>query len=61
MAISMKCPLCGKRAFDTSRLHNTKEPVEISLKCPHCRNIVSVPITERMCLPSRLGGNLTQN
>ena len=57
----MKCPLCGKRAFDTSRLHNTKEPVEISLKCPHCRNIVSVPITERMCMPSRLGGNTTQN
>ncbi len=60
MAISMKCPLCGKRVFDTSKLHNTEEPLEISLKCPHCRNIVCVPITERMSLPSRMGGRRTQ-
>lgn len=34
----MKCPCCGKRAFDISRL--SKEQIEIELKCPNCHKFV---------------------
>jgi hypothetical protein len=37
----MKCPRCGRRAFDILPLPN--EQVEITLKCPHCHQIVAVP------------------
>ena len=57
MDIPMKCPLCGKRAFDTTGFYNTNQPVEISLKCPQCGRIVRVPIARDMCLPDRKGGN----
>lgn len=44
----MKCPNCGRRAFDISRL--PKEEVEITLKCPQCGKFVSVPCTEKSLL-----------
>ena len=31
MYISMKCPVCGKRAFDTSKLFEEPHNIEISL------------------------------
>jgi len=37
------CPVCDKRIFDVTKL--TEEPVNIRLKCPHCKKIVSIPIT----------------
>lgn len=40
----MKCPNCGRRAFDISKL--PKEEVEVTLKCPQCGKFVSVPCTE---------------
>lgn len=43
MAKKMKCPNCGRRAFDISKL--PKEQVEITLKCPQCGKFVSVPCT----------------
>ncbi len=39
--IRMKCPRCGKRAFDISGLPS--EQIEIELKCPNCHKIVSIP------------------
>jgi transcription elongation factor Elf1 len=41
----MKCPNCGRRAFDISRL--PKEEVEVTLKCPQCGKFVSVPCNEK--------------
>ena len=43
--MKMKCPNCGRRAFDISRL--PKEEVEVTLKCPHCRKFVTVPCNEK--------------
>jgi uncharacterized C2H2 Zn-finger protein len=40
----MKCPKCGRRAFDISKL--PKEQVEVMLKCPQCKKLVTVPCTE---------------
>lgn len=40
----MRCPKCGRRAFDISRL--PKEEVEVSLKCPQCVKFVSIPCIE---------------
>jgi transcription elongation factor Elf1 len=42
----MKCPNCGRRAFDISNL--PKEEVEVTLKCPQCGKFVSVPCNEEM-------------
>jgi len=39
---SMRCPCCHKRAFDVVGL--AAEPIAIQLKCPHCKNIVTVEI-----------------
>jgi len=41
----MKCPKCGRRAFDISKL--PMEKVEVILKCPQCKKIVSVPCIEK--------------
>jgi DNA-directed RNA polymerase subunit RPC12/RpoP len=41
----MKCSHCGRRAFDISDL--PKEQVEVSLKCPQCGKLVSVPCDEK--------------
>ena len=37
---SMQCPLCGHRAFDIS--DNYSGQIEVDLKCPHCKNIVTI-------------------
>ena len=39
------CPLCKRRVFDASGLSGN--PVRLRLKCPHCRNIVIIPISEK--------------
>lgn len=44
MGSKMKCPNCGKRAFDISKL--PKERITIELKCPHCNKIVRVYCSE---------------
>ena len=54
---SMKCPVCGKRAFDTSKLLEGNLNIEISLKCPNCKNIVSVELTSSNCLEPRRSGS----
>lgn len=41
----MKCPKCGRRAFDISKL--PKEEIEVTLKCPQCGNFASVPCNEK--------------
>lgn len=63
MDIPMRCPNCGKRAFDTSGFLKTNHPVEISLKCPQCGRIVRVPVVPDMRLPMKKGGkhNHTMN
>lgn len=38
------CPICEKRIFDVSKL--TGSPVYVRLKCPHCRKIVRISISE---------------
>lgn len=38
------CPVCGKRIFDVSDIPGN--PVRVRLKCPHCRKIVRIPISE---------------
>jgi len=37
------CPVCERRVFDASDLSGN--PVRVRLKCPHCRNIVKIPIS----------------
>jgi len=44
---SMRCPCCHKRAFDVVGM--AVEPIAIQLKCPHCKNIVTVEITVMDC------------
>lgn len=41
-ARTMNCPRCQKRAFDV--IGSIWQPVSIELKCPHCKNIVSVEL-----------------
>ena len=41
-ARSMSCPRCQKRAIDVTG--NAGQPVSIQLKCPHCKNIVTVDL-----------------
>lgn len=38
------CPVCERRVFDVSDLSDN--PVRLRFKCPHCRNIVIIPISE---------------
>jgi len=61
MSIPMRCPTCGKRAFDTSGFHQGNQPIVITLKCPQCGRFVDVPIAQDMCLPPRKGGNHVQS
>ncbi len=37
----MRCPNCGRRAFDISKI--PQEEVEITLKCPQCNRFVTIP------------------
>ena len=38
MKRKIKCPICKKRALDAE----DNSTGEISIKCPHCKNIVSI-------------------
>jgi hypothetical protein len=54
-ALPMACPLCGKRAFDTSALPGAE--VAIQMKCPHCGMLVCVPLASASILRRRnIGG-----
>lgn len=44
----MKCPCCGKRAFDISKF--PKEQIEIELKCPNCHKFVKIPCIADSCI-----------
>lgn len=44
----MQRPKHGRRASDISKLH--KEQVEVTLKCSHCRQLVTVPCTEECAI-----------
>lgn len=48
MEFRMKCPECGKRAFDISGL--PKEQIEIELKCPNCHHFVRVACIAEMLM-----------
>jgi len=37
------CPKCDRRVFDSTGI--TGNPVFVRLKCPHCRKIVSIPLS----------------
>ena len=37
------CPVCERRVFDV--YDPPDNPTRIRLKCPHCRNIVKIPIS----------------
>ena len=41
---TIKCPKCGRRAFDVSKW--PRGDFEIQMKCPHCHNVVSVPVPD---------------
>ena len=43
---SMSCPRCQKRAFDV--IGNAGQSMSIQLKCPHCKNIVTVDLPTEM-------------
>ncbi len=44
----MKCPKCGKRAFDISKLPN--ELIEIEMKCPNCHQFVRIACVAEMVM-----------
>jgi len=46
----MKCPNCGRRAFDVSKL--PKEQIDVKLKCPQCKKLVTVPCTSKSVMIS---------
>jgi phage FluMu protein Com len=39
----IECPMCGGRAFDISKM--PREQIQVEIKCPKCRNIVTINIT----------------
>lgn len=46
----MRCPNCGKRAFDISSLPT--EDTTIEIKCPQCTKFVSISLTKEYLLTS---------
>jgi len=38
---SKKCPFCGRRVFDVTKLK--KEEIQIEMKCPKCKNLIKIP------------------
>ena len=46
----MRCPNCGKRAFDISHLPTENTTIEI--KCPQCTHFVTVSLTKDFLLPT---------
>ncbi len=53
MKQKMKCPMCGKRAFDIEPL--PREQIEVELKCPNCRKFVRVSCVKESCLDDGKG------
>ena len=53
MKRKMKCPMCGKRAFDIEPL--PREQIEVELKCPNCRKFVRVSSVKETCLDDGKG------
>ena len=53
MKEKMKCPMCGKRAFDIEPL--PREQIEVELKCPNCRKFVRVSCVKESCLEDGKG------
>ncbi|MDE1472157.1 hypothetical protein [Eubacterium limosum] len=54
MKNKMKCPECGKRAFDISVL--PKEQIEIELKCPNCHRFVRIMCVAEMLMKAQKAG-----
>ena len=54
MKQKMKCPMCGKRAFDIEPL--PREQVEVELKCPNCHKLVRIPCVKELCLDDGKSG-----
>ena len=54
MKNKMKCPKCGKRAFDISVL--PKEQIEIELKCPNCHRFVRIMCVAEMLMKAKKAG-----
>ena len=55
MKRKMKCPMCGKRAFDIKPL--PREQVEVELKCPNCRKVVRISCVKESCMDNGKGGD----
>ena len=53
MKRKMKCPMCGKRAFDIEPL--PREQVEVELKCPNCHKFVRISCVKESCLEDGKG------
>lgn len=47
MAIKVMCPICNKRIFDIKN----RASGEIEIKCPHCRNVISVELNSSRSVP----------
>jgi len=45
MQVMKKCPVCDRRIFD--KITPTSGLIE--MKCPHCRNVVTVNLALRRC------------
>jgi|LFRM01.2.fsa_nt_gb endogenous inhibitor of DNA gyrase (YacG/DUF329 family) len=43
MKIKVKCPLCGKRIFDTSQ----DAKGEIEVKCKNCNKVVKITLNKK--------------
>ena len=46
--IAMACPICERRAFDTTGI--PEQPISIVLKCPNCGKLVSIPLEPNAAL-----------
>lgn len=47
---SLKCPRCGRRAYDISEI--PKEKIYIEMKCPQCHKIVRITCDEKSLMPT---------
>jgi phage FluMu protein Com len=44
MGRKVMCPICNRRVFDIKE----RASGEIEMKCPHCRNIISIPLNSKL-------------
>jgi Zn finger protein HypA/HybF involved in hydrogenase expression len=44
MKRTVTCPECRKRAFDIKKPPDAN--IEVALKCPHCKKIITVKVYE---------------